>query len=101
MKAERCLCSTFSLEIVCRACHFHKIYIISHVYNCGGSLSQSHPHNCLFVPYIFLQDAMKSCGDDFVKQLATTTEQLLLLLDSELTVDDVITGSKYIVFSMH
>ncbi|XP_030854046.1 coiled-coil domain-containing protein 180-like isoform X3 [Strongylocentrotus purpuratus] len=39
-----------------------------------------------------LRDAMKSCGDDFVKQLATTTEQLLLLLDSELTVDDVITG---------
>ncbi|XP_041481342.1 coiled-coil domain-containing protein 180-like isoform X1 [Lytechinus variegatus] len=39
-----------------------------------------------------LRDAMKSCGDDFVKQLATTTEQLLILLDSELTVDDVITG---------
>ena len=40
------------------------------------------------------QAELKGCGDDFLKQLASTSEQLLLLLDSELTVDDVITGSK-------
>ncbi|XP_071511232.1 coiled-coil domain-containing protein 180-like [Diadema antillarum] len=39
-----------------------------------------------------LEAKMKACGDEFVRHLASTTEQLLLLLDSELVVDDVITG---------